>query len=252
MARRPAHWAIRDRLSPQARVRIRRIADPLLAPLGSVRSVAEAGPRLALTFDDGPDPRHTPGILDALAGHGVRATFFMLAERAEQAPGLARRVAAEGHEIALHGADHQRLTRLPAAEVQARIRGGRDRLERLVERPVHWFRPAFGAQSVRTWLVARRAGLQVVVWTADLRDWTEQTPAAVALAGLGAAASGAILLLHDGIVTDPADPTPEPGFDRARAADLLLTRLRDAGWEPGSVGELVDAGRPVRSAWFRP
>jgi peptidoglycan/xylan/chitin deacetylase (PgdA/CDA1 family) len=228
------------------------MADPLLAPVGSLRSVADAGPRLALTFDDGPDPRHTPGVLDALAAHGVRATFFMLAGRAEAAPDLARRVVAEGHEVALHGADHERLTRLSPAGVRERVRGGRERLERLVAGPVRWFRPAFGAQSVRTWLAVRRAGMQVVVWSADLRDWTQQAPADVARAGLESAASGAILLLHDGIVTDPADPTPEPAFDRARAVDLLLARLHEAGWEPGTVGELLAAGRPVRSAWFRP
>jgi peptidoglycan/xylan/chitin deacetylase (PgdA/CDA1 family) len=247
------HWVLRERLSPTARARLRRLADPLLAPVGSIRNARRAGARLTITFDDGPDPRHTPGILDALARHDVKATFFMLSEAAEAHPELARRVVAEGHEIALHGANHDRLTRLSPAEVEARVRGGRDRLERVVGRPLRWFRPPFGSQSLRTWFQTRRAGLRVVVWTTDLRDWTETKPADVARAGVEAAASGAILLMHDGIGSpDPDNPAPEPKFDRAEAVDQLLTELLARGWKPVTVGELLATAHPVHSAWFRP
>jgi peptidoglycan/xylan/chitin deacetylase (PgdA/CDA1 family) len=245
-------WALRQRLSPTARRRLRRMADPVLAPLGSIRSARGAGARLALTFDDGPDERHTPAILDVLARHEVRATFFMLTERAEALPELARRVREEGHEVALHGLDHARLTKLASPEVRKRVAGGRYRLEKVIQREVKFFRPPYGSQSLRTWLIARKAKMRVVVWTADLRDWAEGKPSDVARAGVEAAASGAILLLHDGITVDPSAPHTEPTFDRAEAVDLLLTDLHARGWRPVPVGEMLRGARPVHSAWFRP
>src|SRR6266536_442678 len=124
-----AAWALRERLSPAARARLRRALDPLLVPVGSLTRVRGAGRHVALTFDDGPDPGHTAGVLDALAARRVRATFFMLSERAEAEPELARRVLAEGHEVGLHGADHARLTELTPAQVADRVVGGRLRLE---------------------------------------------------------------------------------------------------------------------------
>jgi peptidoglycan/xylan/chitin deacetylase (PgdA/CDA1 family) len=254
---RPAHWALRERLSPGARRRLRRAVDPLLAPVGSLSSVRGAGRRIALTFDDGPDPAHTAGVLDALAERRVKATFFMLGERAEAEPELARRVVAEGHEVALHGTDHARLTRLSAAEVDERVRGGRRRLEAVVGRPVRLFRPPYGAQSLRTWLAVRRAGMRVVVWTVDPRDWAaDETPAGIAAAAGRLTTPGAIVLLHDGVGADAGVATgasgPYPTFDRAESTSAVLETLAVGGWLPGTVGDLLATGHPVNSAWFRP
>ena len=250
-------WALRERLSPAARARLRRVADPVLAPVGSLVRVRGAGRHVALTFDDGPDPEHTAGVLDALAARRVTATFFMLSERAEAEPELARRVVAEGHEIGLHGADHARLTELTRAEVAERVIGGRRRLERVTGTRVRLFRPPYGAQSPRTWLTARQAGMRVVVWNADTRDWApEQTPEGVAAAAARLASPGAILLLHDGTGADAKVKTggtgPGPAFDRGQATTAVLEALADGGWLPGSVAATLAIGRPVYSAWFRP
>jgi peptidoglycan/xylan/chitin deacetylase (PgdA/CDA1 family) len=228
-----------------------------MAPVGSLQAVRGAGRQVAITFDDGPDPAHTGGVLDVLRERGVRATFFMLAERAEAAPDLARRVAAEGHEIALHGSDHARLTELTAAEVDERVHGGRKRLEAVVGRQVRLFRPPYGSQSLRTWLTVRLAGMRVVVWNADLRDWAaDQTPAAIADAAGRLTTSGAIILMHDGVGADANAITgatgPYPTFDRAEATGAVLATLAADGWQPGTVADLLAAGRPISTAWFRP
>src|SRR6185503_9277869 len=106
----------------------------------------------ALTYDDGPEPGETDAVLDALAEAGVRATFFQLVYRAEAYPDLVRRVVAAGHEVALHGIDHARLTELPTAEVRRRLNEGKQRLERVAGQPVRLFRPAYGSQTIRTYL----------------------------------------------------------------------------------------------------
>lgn len=251
--RKPAYWALRDRLSPGARTAVRRAMDPVLASVGSIRGAHTAAPWLGLTFDDGPDPRHTPAVLDVLAEHDVTATFFMLVDRAEAHPELARRVAGAGHEVALHGLDHRRLTTLSPAVVDARMRDGRARLERLIGRPVRRFRPPFGSQSLRTYVITRQAGLEVVVWSADAQDWEEQTAAEVAARAAARVTPGCILLLHDGMAGDPREPAKvPPTFERAEAADRFLTEMRGRGWRLGTVDSLLAAAPAAKTAWFRP
>src|SRR5689334_24564957 len=103
-----------------------------------------------------------------------------------------------GHEIALHGVDHVRLTTLPSHEVRNRLRSGRERLEDAVQREVRWFRPPYGAQTPLTWWAARRIGLQPVVWNCAAYDWQDVPPTAIAERVLAGVSSGAVVLLHDG------------------------------------------------------
>jgi len=249
----PALWAVRDRLSPDARRLARRVADTLLEPVGSITGATGVGRRFAITFDDGPDPSTTPAVLAVLGAHRVRATFFVLVERAEAQPALVRRLLDEGHEVGLHGLDHARLTTLRSDEVETQVAGGRRRLERVTGRKVRLFRPPYGAQSLRTWRAARRAGLHVVVWDGHAEDWADHPAATVAANAAAALRPGGILLLHDALAGDPREPKPpRPRFDRAEAVDRFLAGLPAAGWRPGTVGRLLAAGRPRHTAWFRP
>ncbi len=243
-------WRLRSRMSPSQRSRVRRFADAALRPVGSIASVRTTDPILGLTFDDGPDPRWTPPLLDLLDEHEVRATFFLLTYRARRHPELVRELVARGHEIGLHGDDHTRLTTLPVRDVARRIRVAKAELEQITGADVRWFRPAFGSQSIPIFLAIRRAGLDVVVWGPIAEDWIDGTPEEVAGRALHQLAPGAILLLHDAIEVPPGEPMPE--FDRVAAFDVLLTGLRDMGYAAMPVGQLVRRGRVHRSAWFRP
>ncbi len=245
-----AVWRVRSMLTPARRSRLRQVTDPLVGPLGSVRGAGVAD-AVALTFDDGPGPE-TAAILDVLGRHGASATFFVLVEHAEARPALVRRIVAEGHDIALHGLDHQRLTALPTAAVSAHIAEGRRRLERCTGDRIRYFRPPYGSQSLRTFGAARRHGLDVVVWTADAEDWIDHAPAQIAELALDRIEAGGVLLLHDGFESDPAAPLPEPTFDRAEALDRILTGLAGRSLAAVSVSRLLAAGRPHRTAWFRP
>jgi peptidoglycan/xylan/chitin deacetylase (PgdA/CDA1 family) len=243
-------WKARSMLSADGRKHVRRIADRILAPLGSINGALRPSQAVALTFDDGPDPVVTPLLLDLLCERGVRATFFLLTDRVSRHPELVRRMAAEGHEIALHADRHERLTAVSAREARRRISAARDLLESVAAQPVRFFRPPFGAQSLATYLVARACGLDVVVWGPYAEDWVESLPEAVAARGLKGLKGGDVLLLHDGL--EPPAGAPIPTFDRVRAFELILDGMAARGLRPATVGDLISAGKARRTAWFRP
>ncbi|WP_399343442.1 polysaccharide deacetylase family protein [Umezawaea sp. Da 62-37] len=243
---------VAGRLSPASKRRVRRATDGVLSPVGSVRGVRTSARVVALTYDDGPDPEGTPAVLEALGELGVLATFFVLVERAEGHPALLRRILDEGHEVALHGIDHSRLTERSAGEVRRLLVEGKRRLEAVAGRRVRLFRPAFGAQSVGTFLAARRAGLDPVVWGPTVSDWVDGTAVEVAARALPAVHPGAVILLHDGFEVPVGDETPRPTFDRGDVTRSLVGALRGEGYEVMSVGGLLGCGQVWRTAWFRP
>jgi peptidoglycan/xylan/chitin deacetylase (PgdA/CDA1 family) len=161
-------------------------------------------------------------------------------------------VLAGGHEVGLHGIDHSRLTGLPPAEVGRRLAEGRQRLAALTGEPAHWFRPPYGAQSLRTYRAARRAGLDPVVWGPAVEDWRDGAPEEVARRAEARLGPGEVVLLHDAFELPPGDRTPPPSFDRGEVTAALLALLAERGYAVTSVSGLLERGRPWRTAWFRP
>ena len=149
-------------------------------------------PRLALTFDDGPDPTGTPAVLDALGT--APGTFFVLVDRTESQPGLVREIVDRGNRIGLHGDRHDRVDLVPAHLLAIRLRDAARRLEDVSGQEVRLFRPPYGRASWRTFLATRRAGLQLALWSHDPRDWEPGASDRIALCMV----PGAIVLLHDG------------------------------------------------------
>lgn len=244
--------ALRSRLVPGLKHAVRRAG----APVGSVEAVRTTAPEVVLTFDDGPDPVGTPAVLDALAAHGASATFFVLMTRVRRFPALLERVRDEGHEVALHGVDHQRLSRFSGAEVRARTAAARAELEGLAGRPVRWFRPPYGAQTPAAWLGVRRAGLVPVLWgptTWDWRDVSQDERVAKAQQGVRA---GAVVLAHDAFADErdgaeaTGGPLRAPAVDRGDLVDRVLTAYAARGLRGRSLGEALESGTAVRVARF--
>jgi peptidoglycan/xylan/chitin deacetylase (PgdA/CDA1 family) len=238
-----------DRLNGDARRRVRRVVDAVAAPLGSWREARDPSV-VAVTFDDGPDPLVTPALLDALDAHAARSTFFLLVEQAERHPELARAIAARGHEIGLHGLDHRPLPPMGGPRAHADLVEARSRLEAGVARPLRWYRPPYGKQTFATWLAARRAGLDVVVWSDDAADWLDDELAVVTGRALGALRPGGILLLHERVEPGPGGEPVHTGFDRPALVDAVLGDAAARGLSPVTVGDLVRAGGR-RSLWWR-
>jgi peptidoglycan/xylan/chitin deacetylase (PgdA/CDA1 family) len=155
-------------------------------------------PRLALTFDDGPDERSTPAVLSALARHGVQATFFMIGERAVASASLAAAVLAAGHEVQLHCHRHVRHTQLSEAQIESDAVDGLSALRAIGADPVAWRTP-WGVRTAATEAVAARLGLTVVGWEHDSHDWRGDGAAQV-LRDIGPRlADGGSVLMHDGL-----------------------------------------------------
>ena len=237
-------------LGPRTRHTARRVADAVLAPaVGSVNGGRRPG-AVAITFDDGPDPETTTPILAALDVAGARCTYFLLVAQAERYPGLVHDIRDAGHEIALHGIDHTPLPRLGHRGALRTLVEARRRLEEVAEVPVRYYRPPYGAQSPASWLAARRAGLQVVVWSADAADWEEGSAQDVAGRALARLADRGVLLLHERLEPGPDGEPVATTFDRAAMTGAVLAGVAAEGLRPVTVGDLTAAGAR-RTAWFR-
>jgi peptidoglycan/xylan/chitin deacetylase (PgdA/CDA1 family) len=157
-----------------------------------------AAGHVALTFDDGPSPHGTPAVRDALAALGLRATFFVLGRELVRHQELGRELAAEGHELAVHGWDHGYLLGRGHRRVRDELARTRDLIAETCGTTPLWFRPAFGVLTGPAVRAARELGLRPVLWTAWGKDWTATATAESVVRRLEPAlVGGATLLLHD-------------------------------------------------------
>lgn len=246
-------WRIRAQLGADGRRRVRKIVDSFLAPVvGSVRTTG-AHDGVAITLDDGPDPFVTPPLLAALDVIDIKCTFFLLVAQCRRHPELLEAIVQGGHEIALHGDDHRRITRMSHRAATRYLQNARRELELLSGATVKYYRPPYGAQSLRSYLAVRRAGLQVVVWSADGADWVDRQLDDVVSTGLDRLASGGILLLHERLEPDPErGASPTTSFDRVQLVLRTLAEVADRRWRAGTVGDLIAEHGSRKSAWFRP
>ena len=148
-----------------------------------------------LTFDDGPHPGYTPAILDILARHDAKATFFVLGSLVEAHPGLFERIVAEGHTVANHSWNHTDLAGLSQAEFNESV--GRTQVA-LGSHATSCLRPPFGSLGSNTRRWAAELGLDVVLWGTDTQDWQRPGVDAIADSIVRGASSSAPILLHDG------------------------------------------------------
>lgn len=150
---------------------------------------------VALTFDDGPDPRWTPLVLDHLARSGQRATFFVIGAQLDREPDLVRRMAEEGHAVEVHGRLHRPATLQAPAVLRDELKGMVDRIGDLTGRAPRWYRPPWGARPLRP--VWRTCGLSLVTWSWMCHDWDGgQRGRWQPVQG------GDVVLLHDGPCRD--------------------------------------------------
>ena len=186
---------------------------------------------VALTFDDGPHPRYTPRILDILREEKIAATFNMVGSMVQKYPETDRRVARAGHEIGCHSFSHPDLRRLSRTAVEDQIISASELIERVTGQRPLLFRPPGGfiASPVRE--VCKEAGLAILLWSVDPRDWTrDATVQSIRSITLEQVRPGAIICLHD------------TKSGTVRALPGLIADLRAHGYE------FVPASRILRES----
>ncbi|MGZ4897003.1 MAG: polysaccharide deacetylase family protein, partial [Candidatus Angelobacter sp.] len=159
--------------------------------------------QMALTFDDGPNDPHTMHLLDVLAAHGARATFFLIGKYVRQRPEIARAILAAGHEIGNHTDSHPNLILVSATRLRQELDGCRKALEDALGTRTMLFRPPFGGRRPNVLRTARKMGLSPIMWSVTAYDWSAKSPDAIVEKVTRQVDSqrkpqGEIILLHDG------------------------------------------------------
>jgi peptidoglycan/xylan/chitin deacetylase (PgdA/CDA1 family) len=208
--------------------------------------------KLAITFDDGPNPKITPDLLDLLDRFNARATFFVIGRFASECPELLRETAKRGHSIGNHTSSHPNLFWRSPSRIREELRQCTEAISNATGAPPIWFRPPFGMRN--PWVVseARALGLDTVFWTLLPGDWrgkpsgwlinrmdaiTKHAQAAASGGKISGTGHGDILCLHDG---------NHRFLNGDRAATLAalqhwLPRWRDLGLEFVTIDEAVNA-----------
>lgn len=191
-------------------------------------------PAVALTFDDGPHPALTPRLLDTLAEHEARATFFLIGERVAGHEDLVARIVAEGHEIANHLLRDEPSVRLPLGEFARQLARVTAMLE--PHQPVRWFRPGSGWFTPRMLDVAAEQGLRCVLGGVAGLHTGRSGDRRIEGRVLRAMSPGAIAVLHEG------DPTRAGVL---AATGRIAAALRTRGLSTVTVSELAAGARGI-------
>ncbi|TMW71460.1 polysaccharide deacetylase family protein [Alteribacter natronophilus] len=184
---------------------------------------SDGAPRVALTFDDGPDPDLTPVLLDHLDDFGARATFYVIGSYTQSYPHIVEETFSRGHEIGNHTWSHPDLTTLGEEEIEHELTSTSDVIEQVTgERPVT-FRPPYGAISGRVHTMTDKPEVR---WTVDSRDWQAGSTQEIVDRVLPHVHDGAVILLHD---------IHPRSIDAAR---IILEELSAQGYEFVTISEL--------------
>jgi peptidoglycan/xylan/chitin deacetylase (PgdA/CDA1 family) len=233
-------------LAPQAALaQVQTVALPRPARahgLVSLNQVRTDRAEVALTFDDGPHPQHTPLLLDILAARRQRATFYVIGRLVERFPDIVRRMVAEGHEVANHTWSHPTLSSLGDAGVLREIDRTQEVIWRVTGHVPTTMRPPYGAFTARqSRMLAEARNLPTIIWSVDPQDWRRPGPQVVADRMVRGAQPGAIILAHD--IHAPTIRAVPPAIDGLIARGLTSVTLSELlGW-----GRWGPGARPIRT-----
>ncbi|HXX00697.1 MAG TPA: polysaccharide deacetylase family protein [Candidatus Acidoferrales bacterium] len=191
--------------------------------------------QLALTYDDGPNDPHTLRLLELLARHNVRATFFLIGRYVQQCPEIAREIAKAGHVIGNHTFTHPLLTLNSNAEIRRQLLDGQSALHDAIGEHSNLFRPPFGGRRPAVLRIARELGLEPVMWNVTGYDWNAPPAAVIERKVARQIRGGDVILLHDG-------GHKQMGADRSQtvlASEHMIARYKASGYEFVTIPEMM-------------
>jgi peptidoglycan/xylan/chitin deacetylase (PgdA/CDA1 family) len=232
---------------PRLKEPVKRLIGGVTRPVGSLVRVATREPAIALTFDDGPHPHDTPRVLEVLARHGARGTFFLVGKSVRRHPEVVARIVAGGHALANHSWDHPSFRRIDGPFRRAQIAWCAEALAPHAPAPPEGtprlFRPPFGEQSLASRLDAGRAGHRVIGWDVVAEDWRDDAAELLVARVMRRLRRGSIVLFHDTLYVTEEERYRER-TPMLQALEILLARLA-GDFRFVTVPELLRLGRPV-------
>ncbi|MCM3654558.1 polysaccharide deacetylase family protein [Metabacillus litoralis] len=191
--------------------------------------------KIALTFDDGPDPRFTGQVLDVLKQYNVPATFFLMGSRANAYPDIVKRINKEGHIIGNHSYWHPNLVEeADIGTLEREISQTEETLNKIIGYRPKLFRPPYGFLYEALVEYLAKKEFNVILWTVDSLDWQEDPPEKIANKVIKETHPGAIILMHDGGEWD-ADRT-----NTIESLRQIIPELQKEGYEFVTVPQLVN------------
>jgi len=206
--------------------------------VGVISRTPKGKGRVILTFDDGPDPRYTPQILDILNRYQVKACFFITGIKARAYPDLIKQITSAGHEIGNHGFRHKAAWLMGPCATTREITETNRTLEELTGRKPRFCRPSWGLFNLFSLWYYWSKGLKVVLWTYMSWDWTKlATPESITRRVLKKIQDGVILIFHD---SDSAPCAAPGGPARVMAAlPQILEEIKLRGLRVAPLEEIV-------------
>lgn len=180
---------------------------------------------IALTFDDGPHPKWTPILLEGLKKRGIRATFFVIGESAEQYPQLIQQMEEDGHQIGNHTYSHIQLTRCPLPHALSEIQKTQEVIRLITRKTPKFIRPPFGSWNEA---LAEQTSLTAVLWDVDPYDWKYQDCRQIVDSIKAQTEDQSIILLHDVYETsvqaalEIADYYQKQGYRFCRVDEIFI------------------------------
>lgn len=199
-----------------------------------VLSASRGSRKVALTFDDVPDPRFTPQVLDVLKAKKVHATFFVVGTRSSKHPDLVNRIHREGHNLGNHSYSHPNFSKLNFAKVQEQIERAEHVIEGIVGFKPRLVRPPYGEILPKHLEWAKKRGYTVVNWDVDSSDWRQLSSDQVFRNVTRSVRPGSVVLMHAG------GGQGQSLSGTVKALPRIIDWLRANHYEPVTLTDLLD------------
>ncbi|QZY56390.1 polysaccharide deacetylase family protein [Crassaminicella profunda] len=198
-----------------------------------IRKMDAKQKQIALTFDDGPDPRYTHELLDLLKDYNIQATFFLVAEKSLKNRDILERIIHEGHSIGLHSLSHKHAWLSMPFETKKDFEKSMKIFKELKVN-LKFFRPPWGTFNILTQYFAKKLGLETILWSINGRDWSSQvTSKEIAKRIMNYIQDGDIILLHD---SGGAEGAPKRTLE---ALKEIIPKLKNDGYKFVTIDEKV-------------
>ncbi|MDH5174192.1 MAG: polysaccharide deacetylase family protein, partial [Elusimicrobiota bacterium] len=193
---------------------------------------------IALTFDDGPDPKATPKILNMLNKEGVKATFFVVGKMVEKYPELLTQVWKEGHDVGNHTYNHPDLTRLSKEDILKELDKTRILVRKITGKDTYLFRPPGGRYDNKVIVATTLSGYKMILWTDYPGDYGCPSSRLIYQRTVSTAENEGIILLHNGL-----DPTVD-------ALPKIISELKKRKYRFVTISDLMEEIRAKESVYF--